>query len=413
MGTLLSQDGSCVKRRNNEYRLRYKGKNQNTFVCRHLSGCSCSAKLIQEKATGIWREEGEHSEECQQKTSGVQGQWSDGTVDLRAAQRAMTLELAEDRDLKANEIFSRVVKEASSSDGAAISLTKTQVSPFFDLLVLIFGFLSFKFGYLTRFSFFYFQITSMVYNKRREINQGDHLLDTESKFMRVGGSKNSFMHFNSSFTDDKGPQRIIGFGLPEGYSKLKQREVTVHLDGTFGCCPKGFYQCLIFSVYIPSDRLFLPVFWVLMSRKSQRSYELAFQMIQSTVGQQLNVEFFMHDFEIAIYNAILNVYPNSTSVGCFFHFKQAIIRRMMKEGIPQHIAFEDSKWFDLLTVVDKNEIFEKAVPYLEFMILERYSDKMDADMANAFRRVFDYIKKHWDNPKMISLFNYTGKMKTL
>jgi len=176
------------------------------------------------------------------------------------------------------------------------------------------------------------------------------------------------MQSNVAFCDEKGAQRCLGFGNREAFCKLKQAGIQWHIDATFDIVPPDFYQLLIVSVYEESTSMFLPCHYILMTNKTILSYVVALSMMKMMIGN-CDPGYVIHDFELAIPKALKKVFPNAKPTGCYFHFVQCITRRMIHYGIPQHIAFKEVDWFKLLTVVPKNEIFEKALPFIEFNIL--------------------------------------------
>ena len=180
----------------------------------------------------------------------------------------------------------------------------------------------------------------------------------EDTYMSTNGTARSLMQFNLSYADSKGSQRLIGFGKTELINTLRRKQSSIFIDATFSCCPKGFHQCLIVSTFLESDNLFLPCFYILMTRKNKLAYVMALSALNNLFGGSIDPKYVMHDFEIAMCQAIEELWPGSRSVGCFFHFKQCLTRQMIKCGIPQHIAFRDVAWFDLMTVVPKDEIWD-------------------------------------------------------
>ena len=206
----------------------------------------------------------------------------------------------------------------------------------------------------------------MVYTARKRLHQDDRNREMEDKYL--GKTSESFMQSNVAFCDEKGAQRCLGFGNREAFCKLKQAGIQWHIDATFDIVPPDFYQLLIVSVYEESTSMFLPCHYILMTNKTILSYVVALSMMKMMIGN-CDPGYVIHDFELAIPKALKKVFPNAKPTGCYFHFVQCITRRMIHYGIPQHIAFKEVDWFKLLTVVPKNEIFEKALPFIEFNIL--------------------------------------------
>ena len=225
-------------------------------------------------------------------------------------------------------------------------------------------------------------------------------------------TSNSFLQSNIAYCDEKGPQRIMSFGKREIFCKLKKDLIQWHIDATFDCSPPGFYQCLIISVFEEELNMFLPCYYVLMTNKTLTSYILALSMMNITVGP-CKPGYVMHDFEAAIPKAVKRVFPNAKTTGCLFHFKQCLTRNMMKLSIPKDIAFKQVGWFDLLTVVPKDEIFSKALPFIEFNLLAMKEAEMEPWLQKSWNKFFEYVKRTFDNANMISLMNYSDKIMDL
>lgn len=73
-----------------------------------------------------------------------------------------------------------------------------------------------------------------------------------------------------------------------------------------------------------------------MPGKTSELYARVFQQIV-VVLQNMNVQLFylssfISDFELALINAIKLVFPNVQHIGCFFHFSQAVYRKLSEMG---------------------------------------------------------------------------------
>ena len=90
------------------------------------------------------------------------------------------------------------------------------------------------------------------------------------------------------------------------------------------------------------------------------------------MGLDLDVESVITDFELNIQKAVDDLLPNAKILGCFFHFKKAIWRRVQKKGM--------SKRFD----VDQNfKKFIQECGALAHLPLEKLQNGLD------------YIKNHF------------------
>ncbi|ETP17508.1 hypothetical protein F441_08102, partial [Phytophthora nicotianae CJ01A1] len=69
------------------------------------------------------------------------------------------------------------------------------------------------------------------------------------------------------------PNRILGWAHPALKELLLYNSVSVFIDGTFRCVPRGFYQCLIVMVDDPARNMYTPVYFVLCTSKTETMYE--------------------------------------------------------------------------------------------------------------------------------------------
>lgn len=83
--------------------------------------------------------------------------------------------------------------------------------------------------------------------------------------------------------------------------------------------------------------LFIPVFYVLMSGKTEWEYWSVFNEILIATELQLKPSFIHCDFEKGLIKALKDQFgmDGAKIVGCFFHFKQAILRKLLKLEIPK------------------------------------------------------------------------------
>lgn len=66
---------------------------------------------------------------------------------------------------------------------------------------------------------------------------------------------------------------------------------------------------------------FVPLFYVLMTKKEQTSYEAVIKAIKE-IAPSLNPSLIMSDFEVGLMNALQIYFPDALVRGCFFHFHQ-------------------------------------------------------------------------------------------
>ncbi|CAN7945386.1 unnamed protein product, partial [Ixodes hexagonus] len=117
----------------------------------------------------------------------------------------------------------------------------------------------------------------------------------------------------------------------------------VFVDGTFFSCPSLFYQMLTISVV--KERCSFNVAYFLRPGKSRDVYVQAFEHCRAALTDlNLSVSFDLvrTDFELALIQAILFVFPGARHRGCHFHFSQAIWRKVQELGLSKAYRLDTS-----------------------------------------------------------------------
>ena len=213
------------------------------------------------------------------------------------------------------------------------------------------------------------QMEKRVYNHRRELKGGDIWRTLESDACRFTSDGHTFLQFNQAAVVGGKVHRMIGFGHPTLMKKMKGKK-HFNVDATFKICPKPFKQCLIIMVWDPENEIYVPVMWILMMGQTEREYSMVFSFVRGIYAKHIDPCTVTCDFEQALINA-LNIHfrplgkplhipgkVKSSTVGCWFHEKQARRVNMEKLGIPaDQINFAMRRYvIDILGVVPKRDI---------------------------------------------------------
>lgn len=199
-----------------------------------------------------------------------------------------------------------------------------------------------------------------------------------------------YLQFNIYYSSQNLGRRIIGFGHPDLICLLRYPSISLFIDGTFKVTPANFQQCLIVMMYDHSIDLYLPIFYILLDSKDELSYSNALHWIKIQCGFQIKPGAITCDFEKALLNAIVNQFNNTSIIGCLFHFKQALRRKLIslridKEQIHQVMKIGN---LDLLTVIPTNEIIKYGIPYIRANINE-------GDDVSKWNQFWLYFRKTW------------------
>lgn len=190
--------------------------------------------------------------------------------------------------------------------------------------------------------------------RTRENNLSEWSYEDIPECLKFDSHGNPFLVFDSGFNDIN---RIVVFSNFKKQSFISKASI-IMIDGTFRSCPYSFYQVLI--IYAEFFSKYYPIYYILLKNKQELSYSKAFEYVKN---QLLNVKTIIIDFEIAIKNAIFSQFLNVKCHGCYFHFAQAIWRKIQNLGYTNAYRTEalfrkGIKFFLLLAFVPLSDIYE-------------------------------------------------------
>ena len=127
----------------------------------------------------------------------------------------------------------------------------------------------------------------------------------------------------------------------------------IYVDGTFQICQGLFYH--IFSLHPFKNGTQFPLVYCLLPGKSFTVYLRALKLIKQKsedLGYKLTPVEVLTDFELAIIQAVELTFPTTEVKGCFFHFTQALNRKISTLGLqPAYRQNQDACKFVRQTVV--------------------------------------------------------------
>lgn len=231
-----------------------------------------------------------------------------------------------------------------------------------------------------------------IYYTRRGIHGGNDYYAIESTPMCniSEHDERKFLLFNIYYSYNNLPKRLIAFGHPDLTRLLNYPGLSLFIDGTFKVTPPAFYQCLIIMLYDPSVDLYIPVLYILIDSKDELSYNNALHWVKVQCRLNIKPQTITCDFEKGLIKAIQKQFPNTTILGCLFHFKQAIRRKLLALRIPTtqvNKAMEFGK-IDLLTILPPDEIITYGIPYLRSIIDEN-------DNVHKWNLFWQYFYRTW------------------
>ncbi|KAG3087443.1 hypothetical protein PI125_g18651 [Phytophthora idaei] len=165
---------------------------------------------------------------------------------------------------------------------------------------------------------------------------------------------------------------MIGFAHPDLLRLFKYTKTPLSIDCTFKVFPKPFSQLAIVMGYDPAYDFYLPIFYVLLPDKQQDTHWHLLDNVIMQCDLQVNPRYVTCDFEMGLLNAVRQLFTGVSVVGCLFHWKQALRRKMIDLRIPQETVSHvmTAGVIDVLTVIPIGEITEKRTPFVRSRVDE-------------------------------------------
>ena len=166
-----------------------------------------------------------------------------------------------------------------------------------------------------------------------------------------------------------------------------------YIDATFKGVRKPFTQLLIVRAFVKSGESVkqIPLIFAIMCGKRKQDYTEVFKAIDALLPTR-NVQTLTLDFEAAMWQAAIDVFPKVLPVGCCFYWSQAVWRKVQELGL-QIAYISDKKTHGYIRQL-------MSLPYLPCdhigPIFERLQEKA---ITKPLQELNGYISTTWfENP---------------
>uniref|UniRef100_A0A0A9YET0 Mitochondrial ubiquitin ligase activator of nfkb 1-A n=1 Tax=Lygus hesperus TaxID=30085 RepID=A0A0A9YET0_LYGHE len=204
----------------------------------------------------------------------------------------------------------------------------------------------------------------------------------------------------------KGAKRSLIFEIPQLIELLKNSSEW-HMDGTIKTVPNSPPSRQLFTIMATVGNKVYPTVIALMEGKDRISYEELFQELIEAYG--LRPAKVITDFESSLRSALRNKLPDAVLKGCWFHYAQAIIRKVRSSGysplLGENCEFKNGIQviiaLPLLPVDDIRAGLQYANTYL-----------MENGLEEPARKLIPYIQREWIEkvtPSVMSVFGETNR----
>ena len=114
----------------------------------------------------------------------------------------------------------------------------------------------------------------------------------------------------------------------------------IQADGTFRVVPRLFQQLCV--IFVSTNGRMLPAYFALMTSRTRGLYEAVFSECARRLGQP--AERIMADWETALQGAAAAVWPEAQVNGCWFHYAQAVLRKVSQCLSHSYIGYQPTPY---------------------------------------------------------------------
>ena len=140
----------------------------------------------------------------------------------------------------------------------------------------------------------------------------------------------------------------------------------------------------------------MPLVYGLLPGKTEVLYTDFFDHLDSLA--QSDPQSILCDYEKGLHNALHSIVPSATIRGCYFHFKQALGRKMQAfELVPEYkvLASPVRKWFKIIG----------ALPFVEPSTVDVWPDIVNS-VPSEMHEFISYFERTWlGSPSTVPIFD--------
>lgn len=131
------------------------------------------------------------------------------------------------------------------------------------------------------------------------------------------------------YDSQEASNRLLIFSTQKNMEELVKSEIWAS-DGTFSVVPQAFAQ--LYTIHGNSSGQFLPLVYILTPDRSEKVYRKILRRLK-IMNPNVNPKLMLVDYELGFIAAFRKVFPHCTLRGCYFHFRQAVYRKIQKCGL--------------------------------------------------------------------------------
>eukprot|EP01156_Anaeramoeba_ignava_P010233 Anaeramoba_ignava/a479144_40.p1 GENE.a479144_40~~a479144_40.p1 ORF type:complete len:607 (+),score=163.26 a479144_40:46-1866(+) len=183
---------------------------------------------------------------------------------------------------------------------------------------------------------------------------------SESPYSQTKNEKKFWRFSSEVLIQDKKEMAVCWFSDSVASSLFQANQIFI--DGTFLSAAKPFTQLITIMCFDHSSRIYVPAVYAISTSSKQDMYTFIFENIfRYFLNSKWKFKYVTCDFEVSLQNAIKKVLPEAQLIGCFFHWKNAIRKKVNKlcSELDENQKKELVESLEELTYIPLNMIEEK------------------------------------------------------
>ncbi|KRZ86593.1 hypothetical protein T08_7341 [Trichinella sp. T8] len=178
------------------------------------------------------------------------------------------------------------------------------------------------------------------------------------------------------------------------------------MDGTFKVVPQWYQQLFTIHAFVAGK--LVPAVYCLCTGKDIKTYGYIFQALMDKAAAlevDLNPETIICDFETALIPAIRGYFPNTRVQGCYFHFCQAVHRKVGELGLKARYRTEEPTKRKIRMLL--------ATAFLPVPHVNTGVSLLEAGTTGNLSALFQYFRQEWMTDERLPLWNvYNVNIRT-
>ena len=230
---------------------------------------------------------------------------------------------------------------------------------------------------------------------------GSNIIEWDFDLTRLDSEVPEDFFRGSSTSVYRGKDRRHFLFATKDQLKYLQKASDISFDGTFGPVKKPHYQLFTVHATLAMDdgcQSSMPIAYALMMGKAEVDYTSVLTLLKTTVenvtSEEMRVKRILVDYEVAIWNAIRNVFGENVRVrGCWFHFNQAIYKQVKKLNLEKDYL-KGTEMHQMIRYLMTLPLMDaRNIPKVFDILLEEYQPTINS--KENVKKLFNYFKKQW------------------